>query len=160
MARKFGIQVRLRRMVVKRSMCATLAVVALLGAFAPAFAKGSSDDDSGLGKAVGGVEWVTRLGGVSAGTAAGTPIAVVRQTYQAYVDWTPALADKVGGKDFFPSCALVSLVTAPAAVVWGGVTGPYFGIKNGFNHGFNTPFTRESFSLSDDYNGGDGGGKK
>lgn len=141
-------------MVVKRSMCATLAVVALMGAFAPAFAKG--DDDGGLGKAVGGVEWVTRAGGVGAGTAAGTPVAVVRQTYKAYTGWTPALADKVGGKDFFPSVVLVSVLTAPAAVVWGGVTGPYYGIKNGFNHGFNNPFTKESFCLSSDY---DGGGK-
>ncbi len=140
----------------KRSMLATtLAVVAVLGAVAPSFAKGS-DDEGGLGMAVGGCEWVDRMAGVGVGTVAGTPVAVVRQTYKAYVDWTPALADKIGGKDCGPACAVVSLVTLPAAVVWGGVTGPYYGVKNGVDHGFNNPFTHQSFSLGDDY---DGGGK-
>ena len=137
----------------KRSMFATtLAMVAVLGAVAPAFAA----DNEGLEKAVGGCEWVTRIAGVGAGTVGGTPIAAVRQTYKAYTDWTPDLADKVGGKDCGPCCALVSLVTLPAAVVWGGVTGPYYGVKNGMNHGFNNPFTHQSFSLDGDY---DGGGK-
>ena len=139
----------------KRSMfAATLAVVALIGAAAPSFAK--SDDDSGLGKAVGGAEVVTRIGGVGAGTTCGIPIAIVRQGFKAYTEWTPALADKVGGKDCGPSCALVSIVTLPAAVAWGGVTGPYYGIKNGMVSGFNAPFTHQSFSMGDDY---DGGGK-
>ncbi len=138
-------------MVVKRSMFATtLALVALLGAVAPSFAKGES---SGLEEAVGGAEWVTRIGGVGAGTVVGTPVAMVRQTVSAYQDWTPKLADKVGGKDFGPSAMLVSVVTLPAAVVWGGATGPYYGIKNGFNHGFNNPFTHQSFCLGSDYNG-------
>ena len=140
----------------KRSMLATtLAVVAVLGAFAPSFAKGS-DDEGGLGMAVGGCEWVDRIAGVGVGTTAGTPIAIVRQTFKAYTAWTPALADKIGGKDCGPCCALVSLVTAPAAVAWGGVTGPYYGVKNGVEKGFSNPFTTQSFSLGSDY---DGGGK-
>lgn len=150
-ARNAGDPARVRRMVVKRSMFATtLAMVALMGAVAPAFAKG---DNTGLEEVVGGCEWVTRIAGVGAGTVGGTPIAAVRQTYNAYTDWTPALADKMGGKECGPCCALVSVVTLPAAVVWGGVTGPYYGVKNGFNHGFNNPFTHQSFSLGDDYNG-------
>ncbi len=149
---------RMRRSVVKRSMFATtLALVALFGAVAPSFAKGES---SGLDAAVGGAEWVTRLGGVGVGTVAGTPVAIVRQTFGAYTAWTPDLADKVGGKECGPACALVSLVTLPAAVVWGGVTGPYYGVKNGFNHGFNNPFTHDSFSLGSDYNGEGGGSSK
>lgn len=136
----------------KRSIITTaLAMVAALGAVAPAFA----DGDSGLEKAVGGCTWVTRLAGVGAGTVGGTPIAAVRQTYKAYTAWTPDVADKVGGKDCGPCAALVSLVTLPAAVVWGGVTGPYYGIKNGFNHGFNNPFTHQSFCLGSDYDSGD-----
>lgn len=126
-----------------------MALLALLGAAAPSFAKG---DNNGLEQAVGGCEWVTRIGGVAAGTVGGTPIAIVRQTFNAYKDWTPEVADKVHGKDCGPCCALVSLVTLPAACVWGGVTGPYYGIKNGFNHGFNNPFTHQSFCLGSDYN--------
>jgi hypothetical protein len=138
-------------MVVKRSMFATtLALLAVLGAVAPTFAKG---ENSGLEEAVGGAEWVTRIGGVGAGTTVGMPVAMVRQTVSAYKDWTPALADKVGGKDCGPCCALVSIVTLPAAIAWGGLTGPYYGIKNGFNHGFNEPFTHQSFSLGSDYSG-------
>lgn len=132
----------------KRSMFATtLAMVALMGAVAPSFGA----DEGGLEKAVGGCEWVTRIAGVGAGTVGGTPIAAVRQTYKAYTKWTPDLADKVGGKDCGPCCALVSLVTLPAALVWGGVTGPYYGIKNGFSDGFNNPFTHQSFCLDSDY---------
>lgn len=134
----------------KRMELAALAALMSLGMVAPAMAA----DDDALDKVVGGSLWVTRLGGAGAGTVLGTPVAAGRQMYKAYTDWTPALADKVGGKDFGPACGLVSLVTLPAAVVWGGVTGPYYGAKNGIVHGFNEPFTHQSFSLGDDYDGG------
>lgn len=137
----------------KRSMFATaLTMVALMGAVAPAFAA----DNDGLEKTVGVAEWPVRVAGVGCGSVGGTPIAAVRQGMKAYTAWTPALADKVGGKDCGPCCALVSVVTIPAAVAWGGVTGPYYGIKNGFNHGFNNPFTHQSFSLDSEYDGGGG----
>jgi hypothetical protein len=137
-------------MVVKRSkIAATLAFVASLGFVAPAFA----DGDEPLDKVVGGSVWVTRLGGVAAGSTVGTPIAAVRQTMKAYRDWTPDLADKIGGKDCGPAAGLVSLVTLPAAIVWGGVTGPYYGIKNGMQDGFSNPFTHQSFSMDSDYSG-------
>ncbi len=134
----------------RMELAAVAALLMSLGMVAPAMAA----DDGPLEKVVGGSLWVTRVSAVGAGTVVGTPVAATRQMYKAYTDWTPALADKVGGKDFGPSCALVSLVTLPAAVVWGGITGPYYGTKNGFVHGFNNPFTHQSFSLGDDYDGG------
>lgn len=128
---------------------AVAALVMSFGVVAPAMAA----DGDALDNVVGASMWPVRLSAVGAGTVVGTPVAAVRQTVKAYKDWTPALADKVGGKDFGPSCGLVSIVTLPAAVVWGGVTGPYYGTKNGFVHGFNEPFTHQSFSMGDDYAG-------
>ncbi|MBY0549769.1 MAG: hypothetical protein K2W95_21030 [Candidatus Obscuribacterales bacterium] len=128
---------------------AVAALVMSFGVVAPAMAA----DGDALDNVVGASMWPVRISAVGAGTVVGTPVAAVRQTVKAYRDWTPALADKVGGKDFGPSCGLVSLVTLPAAVVWGGVTGPYYGTKNGFVHGFNEPFTHQSFSMGDDYAG-------
>ena len=130
-------------------IAAALAFVASLGVVAPAFA----DGDGGLDKAVGVSTWVTRAGGVAFGTAVGTPVAAVRQTVKAYRTWTPDLADKVGGKDCGPAAGLVSIVTLPGAVAWGGITGPYYGIKNGVQAGFDTPFTPKSYSMTSDYAG-------
>ena len=139
----------------KRSnFAAAVALVLSVGAVTPAFAGEKGGDDSGLDKVVGGMECIDRVAGVGAGTVVGTPIAAVRQTVKAYRDWTPDLADKMGGKDCGPCCAIVSLVTLPAACAWGVVTGPYYGVKNGFSHGFNNPFTHQSFSLDADYDGG------
>lgn len=115
----------------------------------PALAK---DEDGALDKSVQGGLMVTRVGGVGAGLVVGTPVAVVRETITSYIGLTGAAADKVGGavggKDNGPACAVVSLVTAPAALVVGGAKGLYYGGKNGMLHGFNEPFSPASFSIS------------
>jgi hypothetical protein len=114
---------------------------------APSFAA----ENSGLERAVDGSLIVTRGAGVGAAAVVGTPVAITRDTLKYYTHWTSALADKVGGHDFAPSCALVSLVTIPTSMVWGATTGTFRGTKNAMVHGFNEPFTHNSFSLADDY---------
>ncbi len=122
-----------------------LALSALLamGSLAPAFA----GDDSGVDKAANASLIVTRIGGLGAGMVVGAPIAVTRETIRSYRGLTESAADKIGGKDFGPSCLLVSLVTLPASLVVGGAKGTYIGSRNAFKHGFNDPFNSESFSV-------------
>jgi hypothetical protein len=125
---------------------AALAVVAIAGFNAPAMA-----ESDGLEMATQGSLMVTRVGGVGAGLVIGTPVAVTKQVSKTYVNYTQAAADKVGGKvggkDNGPACAVVSLVTLPAALVVGGAKGLYYGTKNGVKGGFNTPFHPDSYSL-------------
>jgi hypothetical protein len=125
-------------------LAGVLSAVVLLGMGQASFAADKSD---GLQTAVDGALMVTRVGGIAAGTIVGTPVACVRETWKFYTQWTPELADKLGGKDCGPSCAIVSVASLPAAMIWGTVNGAYVGTKNGVTHGFNEPFTRESFSL-------------
>lgn len=126
---------------------AALAVVAMIGSFSTP-AKAEQD---GLEMVTQGSLMVTRVGGIGAGLVVGTPVAVVRQTFKTYVDYTQAAADKVGekvgGKDNGPVCAVVSLVTLPASLVVGGAKGVYYGAKNGFVNGFDKPFHPDSYSL-------------
>ena len=120
-----------------------LAALVAMGSVAPAFA----DDDTGLDKAANASLIVTRVGGLGAAMVVGMPIAVVRETTRSYRGLTNSAADKVGGKDFGPSCLLVSLVTLPAAMFVGGAKGTYIGSRNAMKHGFNDPFNSDSFSV-------------
>jgi hypothetical protein len=111
----------------------------------------SGGGEGGVETAVDGALMVTRVGGVGAGVVVGTPVAIVRQTYKHYTTWTPELADKVGGHDFAPSVALVSLATVPASMIWGTVTGTFHGTRNGVTKGFTEPFNMSSFSMTKEY---------
>lgn len=111
-------------------------------------------DNEPLDKVVGCSLIPVRLAGVAVGVVGGTPVAALRQSLKAYKDWTPGMADHVGGKDFGPSMGACSLFTIPGALVWGGLTGPYYGIKNGVTDGWSNPFTHQSFCMDSDYTGG------
>lgn len=117
----------------------------------PAFAGDSSNE--GLDRAVDGSQTVLRGAGLGLGIVFGIPIAIVRQTKKSYVSMTNAGADKVGGKmggkDNGPTCAVVSLVTLPAAMVVGTAKGTYMGTQNALVHGWNEPFTHDSFSTGE-----------
>lgn len=133
-------------------LAALLAVAMAFGMTSPMFAsEGKSSGGDNMDKVVDGSLIVTRVGGVGAGVVLGTPVAIVRDTYKDYTSWTTTLADSVGGHDCAPSCALVSLVTIPASLVWGTVTGTYHGCRNGLTKGFTEPFNAESFSITKDY---------
>lgn len=127
---------------VKNLKAFALSAVMAAGLVTPALAS-----DDGVEKVVDGSLIVTRMGGLGAGMVIGTPVAVTRQVVKSYKDMTEKAADKVGGHEFGPSCALVSLVTVPAALVYGGATGVFYGSKNAFVHGFNEPFHPDSFSV-------------
>jgi len=128
---------------------AILSIALTIAVAAPSLA---DEKSGGVETAVDAALVVTRVGAATAGTIVGTPIAVVRQTYKTYKDWTPAAADKLGSnaKDCAPACLLVSVVTLPASIVWGTVSGAYYGCKNGMVKGFNEPFHPDSFSLGQD----------
>jgi hypothetical protein len=117
----------------------------------PAKTSSASTGSDNMDHVVDGSLIVTRVGGVGAGLLFGVPVAAVRQSYKWYTTWTPELADHMGGKDFGPSCAAVSVVTLPASLIWGTVTGCYVGGKNGLNKGFTEPFNPSSFSITKDY---------
>jgi hypothetical protein len=125
-------------------LAALLSVAAVLGMAAPSIA---DDSSSGVNMAVQGALIVPRLGGVVCGTVIGTPVAILRETYKSYTTWTPAMADKIGGKDCAPACLAVSLASLPASMVWGTASGTFYGCKNGIVKGFTEPFNIDSFSL-------------
>jgi hypothetical protein len=118
--------------------------VALAGAVAPAFA-----NDDALDKVTQGALLPTRLGGVVVGTVVGTPIAVARESFKSYVSLTEKGSEQIHGKDCGPANLLVSVFTLPAGLVVGTVKGGYYGMKNGFMKGFETPFHPDSFSLGE-----------
>ncbi|HEY9678841.1 MAG TPA: hypothetical protein V6C76_12595 [Drouetiella sp.] len=122
-------------------IAAVLASLVAFGTVVPAFAT-----DDGVDKAVNSSLVLTRIGGVGAGLLVGTPVSVVRQTCRSYKGLTESAADKVGGKDFGPSCLLVSVVTLPASLIVGGAKGTYMGSRAAA-HGFNDPFNAQSFSV-------------
>jgi hypothetical protein len=84
---------------------------------------------------------------MGAGLVIGAPIAVTRETIRSYRGLTESAADKIGGKDFGPSCLLVSFITLPASLVVGGAKGTYISSRNAMKHGFNDPFNSDSFSV-------------
>ncbi|MCC7528018.1 MAG: hypothetical protein IT342_05820, partial [Candidatus Melainabacteria bacterium] len=78
-----------------------LSAVMAAGLVTPALAS-----DDGVEKVVDGSLIVTRMGGLGAGMVIGCPVAVTRQVVKSYKDLTEKCADKVGGHEFGPSCAL------------------------------------------------------
>lgn len=128
----------------RSSLAAVISLCMAIGIVSPALA-----DDEALNKVVDGSLMVTRVGGVGTGVVVGTPVAVVRDSVKYYTHWTPAFAEHVGGKECGPCMGLVSLVTLPSALVWGGVTGVFHGTKNGVTKGFEEPFHPKSFSVVD-----------
>ena len=132
-------------------LAALLAMTIAFGFSAPMFAAESKGSGDHMETVVDGSLIVTRAGGVGSALVVGTPVAIVRDSYKDYTTWTSSLADQVGGHDFAPSCALVSLVTLPAALVWGAVTGTYHGVRNGLTEGFTEPFNPKSFNITKDY---------
>lgn len=134
-------------MFVKKSiMAVALSLCTVAGIVAPAFAA-----DEPMDKVVDGALIVPRVAATGASLVIGTPVAILRQTYKHYIDFTSQGAEKIGGKECGPACAVVSVVTIPAAVVVGGVKGFYIGNKNAYTHGFNEPFSPASFSITKDY---------
>jgi hypothetical protein len=90
----------------------------------------------------------TRLTGAGAGIAVGTPIAVARETAKTYVELTNGVADDLGGRDLAPSVMLATVITGPVSILIGGAKGLIAGGRNGITHGFNAPFSLDSFSLN------------
>lgn len=131
-----------------RKLGAALALMAVIGMSGPAMAA-----DEPLEQVTQGSLMVTRAGGMGAAMVLGTPVAVVRDTVSSYIKFTETAADKVGepigGKDNGPVCATVSLVTLPAALVYGLFAGTYHGTKNAVVTGFQQPFHPDSFSLGE-----------
>ena len=134
-------------MVKRIGLSQALCLLMSIGSISPALA-----NDQPLEKVIDGSLMVTRIGGVGTGLVLGPPVASVKCSVKCYKDWTPAVADKVGGKcggkDCGPVMGVVSLVTLPASLMCGTSKGIYYGTKNAFTHGFNEPFSPASFSLS------------
>jgi hypothetical protein len=125
----------------KSKYAIALSLVMAAGSLLPALADDGSDPvkDAGV--------FVARISGAGAGVVVGTPIAVVRETAKTYTTMTSSVAEDLGDKNSVTACLLASVVTGPSALVIGGAKGLIAGGRNGVVHGFNEPFTCDSFSL-------------
>jgi hypothetical protein len=123
------------------SLCMTASLVA------PALAAESQDN---LDKVVQGSLIGPRLTAAACGMVMGTPVAAMRDTYKNYISMTTAVADKIGGHEFGPSCAVASVFTIPASIVVGSGLGLYHGMKNGMG-GYNRPYAPDTFSMTSNY---------
>ncbi len=135
----------------KTKLSALFALCLAITTFAPAMA----DGDENLQKVVYAELLITRTGGAGVAFVVGTPICATRRMVSRYKSFTQTAADKVGGKiggkDSGPACAVVSLVTIPAAILVGTGEGIYYSGKNSYSHGFNEPYSAASFSVTEGY---------
>lgn len=132
----------------RSKMAGLLSLCLAAGMVIPAMAKGDKDDNDMLHNSVQGAMVIPRAAGVGAALVVGTPIAIVRTTFDAWGDTTGKAADHVGGKDCGPCNLLASVYTVPLSMVIGATKGTYRGAANAFS-GFNKPFTPSTFSMGD-----------
>ena len=123
----------------------TSGIFALAFAAAPAFA---DSHDSSMAKEA---AWFpVQLAGVATGCVFGIPICATRRCAVRIHDFTSEGADKIGGHQYFPPVLFASFFGVPAGALVGVAEGIYYGGRNGIDHGFNQPFSPDSFSLGDD----------
>ncbi len=127
----------------KKSLAAVLCAVALgIGCIAPAMAA-----DSEFGEIVDGVVMTTaRLAAFSVGAVVGTPIAIVRKTWEN----SGNIAGKLtGNKDNDVLSTGVQVLALPIGVFPGAIEGVGFGTANSWKNSKDKPFTKEFFSLGE-----------
>ena len=107
----------------------------------------SAQADGGMMKNV--AMFPVKVLGVGCGEVIGVPMATIRKCSMRYKSYTDNMADKIGGKECMPPVVFASVLTIPAGLVVGTGEGVFYGTKNAINHGFDKPFSEDSFSLGE-----------
>ena len=130
-----------RETIMTKRIAALLGVLALSAAsFAPAQAVEAPDVAKSL------VLTPVRLVAFGVGAVVGTPIAILRKSYQD----TSSTAEQISGKsDNKFKTAGAYLFAWPVGVFTGTLEGTYLGTKNSWMNSSEHPFSKDSFSLGE-----------
>lgn len=91
-----------------------------------------------------------RMVAIGTGMAVGIPVAIVRRTGSRSVEFSEKFADNIGGKEHMIPLGMASLMGVPFGMVVGTAEGVYSGGRNSINHGWEKPFSLETYSMGDE----------
>lgn len=91
-----------------------------------------------------------RMAAMGSGMALGIPVAIVRRSGARSVGFTESFADNIGGKEHMIPLGMASLMGVPFGLVVGTAEGVYSGGRNSISHGWEKPFSLESFSMGEE----------
>jgi hypothetical protein len=121
-----------------------LALLALTLNTAPAFA----ESEGTMAKQA--LMLPVRMAAMGSGMALGIPVAIVRRSGARSVGFTESFADNIGGKEHMIPLGMASLMGVPFGLVVGTAEGVYSGGRNSISHGWEKPFSLESFSMGEE----------
>ena len=91
-----------------------------------------------------------RMVAMGSGMALGIPVAIVRRSGARSVGFTESFADNIGGKEHMIPMGMASLMGVPFGLMVGTAEGVYSGGRNSISHGWEKPFSLESFSMGEE----------
>ncbi len=91
-----------------------------------------------------------RMAAIGTGMVVGIPVAIVRRTGSRSVEFSEKFADNIGGKEHMIPLGMASLMGVPFGMVVGTAEGMYSGGRNSINHGWEKPFSLETYSMGDE----------
>ncbi len=121
-----------------------LALLALTLNSAPAFA----ESEGTMAKQA--LMLPVRMVAMGSGMVMGIPVAIVRRSGARSVGFTESFADNIGGKEHMIPMGMASLMGVPFGVMVGTAEGVYSGGRNYISHGWEKPFSLESFSMGEE----------
>ncbi len=121
-----------------------LALLALTLNSAPAFA----ESEGTMAKQA--LMLPVRMVAIGSGMALGIPVAIVRRTGSRSVEFTESFADNIGGKEHMIPLGMASLMGVPFGMLVGTAEGVYSGGRNSISHGWEKPFSLDSFSMGEE----------
>ncbi|MCC7530637.1 MAG: hypothetical protein IT342_19090 [Candidatus Melainabacteria bacterium] len=121
-----------------------LALLALTLNTAPAFA----ESEGTMAKQA--LMLPVRMAAMGSGMALGVPVAIVRRSGARSVGFTESFADNIGGKEHMIPLGMASLMGIPFGLLVGTAEGVYSGGRNSISHGWEKPFSLESFSMGEE----------
>ncbi len=121
-----------------------LALLALTLNTAPAFA----ESEGTMAKQA--LMLPVRMVAMGSGMVMGIPVAIVRRSGARSVGFTESFADNIGGKEHMIPMGMASLMGVPFGMMVGTAEGVYSGGRNSISHGWEKPFSLESFSMGEE----------
>jgi hypothetical protein len=121
-----------------------LALLALTLNTAPAFA----ESEGTMAKQA--LMLPVRMVAMGGGMVLGIPVAIVRRSGARSVGFSEQFADNIGGKEHMIPLGMASLMGVPFGMVVGTAEGVYSGGRNSISHGWEKPFSLDSFSMGEE----------
>lgn len=128
----------------KKILIGTLALTALMGTCAPAHAEKEGE------MAKQALLLPVRFAAMGSGMVVGTPVAITRRTSNRCIEFTKTFADNIGGHEHLVPMAMASVMGVPFGMIVGTGEGVYHGGRNAISHGWEKPFSLDSFSLGEE----------